>query len=78
MWLFQIIRPIRPLKNKAEEPAIPINPKRIWPALILAASRNDKVINRTEILIVSVKTKKGFSQSGAPDGRKWATNFLGA
>ena len=35
-------------------------------------------MNRTEILIVSVKTKKGFNQSGAPLGKKWATKDLGA
>lgn len=27
--------------------------------------------------MVSIKTKKGFSQSGAPSGRKWAINILG-
>ena len=64
--------------KSAEDPAIPINPRRMWPALILAASRNERVIKRTEILIVSVKTKKGFNQSGAPLGRKWATKDLGA
>ena len=64
--------------NRAEEPAIPINPRRIWPALILAANRKDRVTNRTEILIVSVKTRKGLSQSGAPLGKKCATNDLGA
>lgn len=47
----------------------------IWPALILAASRNDKVKNRTEILIVSITTKKGFSQWGAPPGKRLATHL---
>ena len=64
--------------NKAEDPAIPINPRRIWPALILAASRKERVIKRTEILIVSVNTRNGFNQSGAPLGKKWATNDFGA
>lgn len=27
--------------------------------------------------MVSIRTKKGFSQSGAPSGRKWAINILG-
>lgn len=43
---------------------------------MLAPSRNDRVINRTEILTVSIRTRKGFNQSGAPDGRKWAINSL--
>jgi len=40
------------------------------PALMLAASRNDSVIGRTMILVVSIITRNGFSQSGAPSGRK--------
>lgn len=46
------------------------------PALILAAKRNDRVRGRTIILEVSINTKNGFSQSGAPSGRKWATEAL--
>jgi hypothetical protein len=49
----------------------------MWPALIFAASRNDSVRGRTVILVVSINTRKGFSQSGAPSGRKWAMNILG-
>ena len=64
-------------EKSADEAAIPINPSKMCPALIFAANRNERVINRTEMLIVSVRTRKGLSQSGAPDGRKWATNFLG-
>lgn len=64
--------------KRADEPAIPIKPRRIWPALMLAASRKERVIKRTEILIVSVRTRKGFNQSGAPLGKKWATKDLGA
>lgn len=41
---------------------------------MLAARRNDKVKGRTEILIVSISTRNGFNQFGAPDGNKWATN----
>ena len=44
---------------------------------MLAASRKDSVINRTEILTVSIRTRNGFNQSGAPDGRKWAVKDLG-
>jgi len=47
------------------------------PALILAANRNDRVKGRTNTLVVSIRTKNGFSQSGAPSGRKWAVDFLG-
>jgi len=47
------------------------------PALILAASRNDRVIGRTAILVDSISTKKGFNQSGAPSGRRWAAVALG-
>lgn len=47
------------------------------PAVMFAASRNDRVIGRTRILVVSIITKNGFSHSGAPSGRKWATDFFG-
>lgn len=43
---------------------------------MLAANRNERVIGRTEILVVSIRTRNGFSQSGAPSGRKWATEAL--
>lgn len=42
----------------------------MWPALMFAASRNDKVSGRTVILVVSIRTRNGFNQSGAPSGRK--------
>lgn len=35
------------------------------------------MIGRTTTLVVSIRTRKGFNQSGAPSGRKWATNILG-
>lgn len=44
---------------------------------MLAANRNDSVIGRTKILVVSIITRNGFSHSGAPSGRKCATDFLG-
>lgn len=47
------------------------------PALMLAASRNDRVRGRTTILVVSINTRNGFNQSGAPSGRRWAIVFLG-
>jgi hypothetical protein len=39
---------------------------------MLAANRKDNVAGRTEILIVSATVRKGFSQSGAPSGRRAA------
>jgi len=44
----------------------------MWPALIFAASRKDRVIGRTIILDDSINTRNGFNQSGAPSGSKWA------
>ena len=55
---------------------MPIKLRTMCPALIFAASRNDRVIGRTVTLVVSISTKNGFSQSGAPSGRKCATDFL--
>jgi len=46
------------------------------PALMFAASRNDRVIGRTVTLVVSISTRNGLSQSGAPSGRKWAIDFI--
>jgi hypothetical protein len=40
---------------------------------MLAARRNDRVSGRTRILDVSINTRNGLSQSGAPSGRRWAT-----
>lgn len=51
------------------------NVKTIWPALILAANRKDNVIGRNKILSVSINTKNGFNQSGAPPGSKLAVNI---
>jgi hypothetical protein len=42
------------------------------PALIFAASRKDRVIGRTIILDDSMRTRNGFSQLGAPSGRRCA------
>jgi len=45
---------------------------------MFAARRNDKVAGRTKILDVSIRTRNGLSQSGAPSGRKCAIDALGA
>lgn len=63
--------------NQAAAQYTPTNLRTIWPALILAAKRNDKVNGRTIILVDSIKTRNGFSQSGAPSGKKWAIDALG-
>jgi len=47
------------------------------PAVIFAANRNDRVIGWTNTLIVSVRTRNGFSHVGAPSGRKCAIVFFG-
>jgi hypothetical protein len=44
---------------------------------MLAANRKDNVIGRTIILIVSIRTRKGFNQSGAPPGKSLPINFIG-
>lgn len=45
----------------------------MWPALMFAISRTDKVIGRTAILTVSIRTRKGFKGAGAPIGSRPAT-----
>jgi hypothetical protein len=46
------------------------------PALMFAASRNDRVIGRIMILVDSISTRKGFSHSGAPSGSRCAVVAL--
>jgi hypothetical protein len=58
------------LENHAAAQYIPIRLRTIWPALMLAANRNDRVRGRTRTLVVSIRTRKGFNQSGAPSGKK--------
>lgn len=53
-----------------------ISLRTICPAVIFAANRNDRVIGRTKILVVSIITKNGFSHVGAPSGKKWAIDFF--
>jgi len=65
------------MDDTAEDRKIPSRVITICPALILAASRNERVIGRTRVLMVSIRTKKGLSQSGAPPGRSLAINVLG-
>lgn len=53
-----------------------IRVRTICPAVMFAANRNDRVIGRTRILVVSIITKNGFNHSGAPSGKKWAIDFF--
>jgi len=46
----------------------------ICPVLMLAASRNDRVIGRAEILRISILSKNLFNHPGAPLGINPATN----
>lgn len=50
----------------------------MWPALMFAASRNDRVAGRTVTLLDSISTRNGFSHRGAPLGSRAAKNFIGA
>lgn len=56
---------------------MPISPRMICPALMLAASRKDRVIGRTAMLVVSIRARKGFNQAGAPPGKRDAINDVG-
>lgn len=44
---------------------------------MFAASRNLRVMGRTEILVVSINTKNGFNHLGAPPGRREAVQEEG-
>ena len=57
---------------------IPMRPKTICPALMLAASRTVRVIGRTRILIVSIRMRAGFNHVGAPPGNRFAVAVFGS
>ena len=46
--------------------------RTICPAVIFAPKRKLNVKGRTIILIVSIKTRKGFNHAGPPEGRRLA------
>jgi len=54
-----------------------INDRIMCPALIFAANRNDSVIGRIEILVVSIRMRNGFSHAGALFGKNCAIKYLG-
>jgi len=64
-------------ENRAFAEKIAISTITMWPALIFAASRKERVIGRTENLDDSTSTRKGFNQGGAPPGSRLAINFIG-
>ena len=45
----------------------------MWPALILAARRNERVRGRDEVLVVSTNDRNGLSHCGVPWGTKLAS-----
>lgn len=49
----------------------------MWPVIMLAVSRTAKVIGRTLILTVSIKTRKGAKGAGDPLGTKCAKKESG-
>ena len=61
---------------KTLDKQLPIKAITICPAPIFAVNRTDSVIGRTWILTVSIKTKKGFKNLGAPIGSNPATTDL--
>ena len=63
--------------NARDEAAIPIKPNTMCPALMFAASRNDRVIGRTAILTVSIIIRAGLNHPGAPEGSRCAINIFG-
>ena len=42
---------------------MPTSPNTMCPAVMFAASRNDRVSGRTSTLVVSMSTRNGFSRS---------------
>lgn len=55
---------------------LPKSVRRRCPAIILAASRTDRVIGRMRFLIISITTINGIRTGGVPVGTKWARNSV--
>ena len=51
---------------------VPISVRTICPAVMLAASRKERVSGRESVLRVSTRTRNGVSQEGAPLGERLA------
>lgn len=54
---------------------VPIRVRRMWPVLMFAARRNDRVRGRAEMLLISIPNRNGFSQFGAPLGSRLDKNL---
>lgn len=63
--------------KRKNAPYAPARVNTTCPALMFAARRKDRVIGRRIALTVSIRTKKGFNQSGAPEGRRLARKEVG-
>lgn len=79
--IYPLERTSRNRKDRVDENIAPtqyslIKVNTMCPAVIFAASRKDRVIGRTRILVVSIITRNGFNHSGAPSGRKCAIDFF--
>lgn len=59
-----------------EEPVLPNNVNKRWPAIILAERRIAKVPGRIILLIVSIHTIKGIRIEGVPKGTKWVNMWI--
>lgn len=55
---------------------MPINVRTIWPAVMLAASRNERVSGRERVLVVSTITKNGVNHDGAALGARLARVWI--
>ena len=55
----------------------PRSPIRMWPVLRFAVSRTASVMNRTSILISSIRHKNGLRAVGDPIGSRWDKKLLG-
>lgn len=61
----------------AEEAYVPSRTRTIWPALIFAASRNERVKGRESVLVVSTNARKGLNHPGVPRGTRLAMSAVG-
>ena len=60
------------LENKVEELYVPRRIRTMWPALMFAARRKERVKGREKVLIVSTSDRNGLSHCGAPWGSRLA------
>ena len=72
----KLARPIPPTEKvimlASIEQALPVKESNKWPAVILAASRTERVIGRIKFLTISISTINGIKALGVPVGTKCA------